>query len=41
VVSASSFPTAAAAAPGASMPFETDEALRSALATLQRMTARG
>ncbi len=41
VVSASSFPTAAAAAPGPSMPFETDEALRSALATLQRMTARG
>ena len=41
VVSASSFPAAAAAAPGTSMPFETDEALRSALATLQRMTARG
>ena len=40
-VSASSLPTAAAAAPSPSMPFETDEALRSALATLQRMTARG
>ena len=41
VVSETPFRTAAAAAPGASMPFETDEALRSALATLQRMTARG